>query len=1002
MTIDSQHGRRVFVLEVAGLKVRYMSHDLDLSGSNLAQNIATGIAYQNVTGLVAVGPFSGSIDPAGGIASYQGVSVTLASRGARGGATDPHVVFGRCGSRSDVAKAKLTQAIKYQTNAPIIAQVDRDLRAAISTPAIVHIGAESFRCTGVTAATLVLATRAVGGSQRQAHNITLGGTNSPEVTTEITTFRGRRCSLFAAHQYPDGGLSDFVQVVNGFIDNTPEVEEASEVSFSILPLVALASSASAAIGVTTNLLQDFHYFATTGNHLEWAWNLDGTPQRARITSIDTGVTPHVAQLDVDIAQEIGRLFDLTLPHGDAGVHPRFPLLSVIGSSRTVAPISITSNAPGTGCALAFDAAAVNLFVNDYLELRPQVEIKRIKIAEETLVQWTQALNAQLQLTLSTTQGVNGQWGRWALDGSDVVAVPNADATPFKTQMLMWSAREKVEPLRGRYWTAAAPYPALDDYLRLNYPIQLTEQATLDIGRAGASNRNGPQVLLESTLGRTGRTRSSRIPLGGVALAWYQIVEPVILVEGTIGLPSAPDGNDYDVEVKYFNRVAGEMQKQWFKATHETTASFQGDAVGVYIHLSRDVYLNGNNSFGDWPGHERCLISRGARYDQIRPGELLLRLLESGGGFEVNGDYDLFPIGLGIASSEIDEASFIAYDSTALFSLSGDISSEGADIEEQISGVLKMMGCALIMHRDQTTGSSLLRLQPLGAENRRFLDATITEADWIADPPPRWSTFEDIVTQVVYQFEWDEIEGKYRASRTFTNQEAVNRYGGELKKIDISVRGLQLADIGDGAGDSFGFFLPTSARLFNLFSNPAREWTGSIGTGASMFLDVGSYVGVTSKHLKAYEDSFGVTDGIGFVKALHQDLMGEGCQLEMIALGLEPVAWNASALVTATPDASSVTIASAQFSEDDASFFQAGDVVDYLPEADEDSALAGLIIASVVGQTITFTTNHGISAAGGTLEPTTYADASTTHKADAYLASNDALPVLASDQAQNYA
>jgi len=1000
--ISSQHGRRVFVLQVAGLPIRYMSHDLDLSGSNLDQNIATGIAYQNVTGLVSVGSFSGSVDPAGGIASYQGVSVTLASRGARGASTDPHVIFGRCGSRSSVTKAKLTQSIKYETNTPIIARVDRNLTGQITTPAIVHIGAESFRCYGVTSTTLLLGARAVGGSQRQAHAITLGGTNSPEVSTEITTFRGRRCSLFVAHQYPDGGLSDFVQVVNGFIDNTPQVEEASEVSFSILPLVALASSASAAIGVTTNLLQDFHYFATTGNHLEWAWQLVGTSRQARITSIDTGVTPHVAELDVDIAQELNRLFDLTLPHGSAGVHPRFPLLSIVGGARTVAPISITSNAPNPGCSIEFDAAAVNLFVNDYLEIRPQVEIKRVKIAEETLVQWTQAVNSQLQLTSSTTQGVDGQWGRWALDGSDVVAVQNADPTPFRTQMLMWSAREKVEPLNGRYWTAAAGYPALDDYLRLNYPIQLTEQATLDIGRAGATNRNGTQVLLESTLGRTGRTRASRIPLGGVALAWYQVVEPVILVEGTIGLPSAPDGNDYDVEVKYFNRVAGEMQKQWFKATHETTASFAGDAVGVYIHLSRDVYLNDNNSFGDWQGQERCLISRGARYDQIRPGELLLRLLESGGGFEVNGDHDLFPIGLGIPSSEIDEASFIAYDSTALFNLSGDLSSEGTDIEEQISGVLKMMGCALIMHRDETTGSSLLRLQPLGAENRRFLDATITEADWIADPPPRWSTFEDIVTQVVYQFEWDEVEGKYRASRTFTNQEAVNRYGGELKKIDISVRGLRLADIGEGAGDSFGFFLPTSARLFNLFSNPAREWVGSIGTGASMFLDVGSYVGVTSKHLKGYEDSFGVTNGIGFVKAIHQDLMGEGCQLEMISLGVGPVCWNASALVTATPTSSSVTIASAQFSEDDASYFAAGDVVDYLPEGNEDSALTGLTILSVVGQTITFTTNHGISASGGTLEPTTYASASATHKADAFMASNDALPVLGSDSAQEYA
>jgi hypothetical protein len=115
-----------------------------------------------------------------------------------------------------------------------------------------------------------------------------------------------------------------------------------------------------------------------------------------------------------------------------------------------------------------------------------------------------------------------------------------------------------------------------------------------------------------------------------------------------------------------------------------------------------------------------------------------------------------------------------------------------------------------------------------------------------------------------------------------------------------------------------------------------------------------------------------------------------------------VTWNASALVTTVNSTTSVTVAAGQFSDDDASYFKAGDVVDYLPLANEDGALTGLIIASVVGQLITFTSVHSISTTGGTLEPTSYSSASSTHKADAYLASNDALPVLGSDRAQDYA
>ena len=115
MIISSDNGRRVFVLQVAGLRYRYMSHELNLSGSNLDANITTGIAYQNVTGLVSVGALSGSIDPAGGVASYQGVSITLASRGARGAVSDPHVVFGRCGARSEVIKASSRRALTTPT-----------------------------------------------------------------------------------------------------------------------------------------------------------------------------------------------------------------------------------------------------------------------------------------------------------------------------------------------------------------------------------------------------------------------------------------------------------------------------------------------------------------------------------------------------------------------------------------------------------------------------------------------------------------------------------------------------------------------------------------------------------------------------------------------------------------------------------------------------------------------------------------------------------------------
>ena len=109
------------------------------------------------------------------------------------------------------------------------------------------------------------------------------------------------------------------------------------------------------------------------------------------------------------------------------------------------------------------------------------------------------------------------------------------------------------------------------------------------------------------------------------------------------------------------------------------------------------------------------------------------------------------------------------------------------------------------------------------------------------------------------------------------------------------------------GDVTGAFLPVMARLWRLLSNPIRSWKGSIGTGQSMLLDVGSYVSVSSPLLKGYGDEWGVSGEVGMVRAIRQDLMREGAELELISIGAKPVRWNASATVSAIVDATSVGV-----------------------------------------------------------------------------------------------
>jgi len=124
-------------------------------------------------------------------------------------------------------------------------------------------------------------------------------------------------------------------------------------------------------------------------------------------------------------------------------------------------------------------------------------------------------------------------------------------------------------------------------------------------------------------------------------------------------------------------------------------------------------------------------------------------------------------------------------------------------------------------------------------------------------------------------------------------------------------------------------------------------------------------------------------------------MGEGAEVELIHSGLKSTGWNAAADVTSTLTSTSVLISTNNYTSTDifgdtvrdGQFFQAGDVVDYLPRGDEDNAITGLVILSVTGtfyNTVTFTTAHGITATGGTIEPTAYGSASTNHKQYAYI------------------
>ena len=111
----------------------------------------------------------------------------------------------------------------------------------------------------------------------------------------------------------------------------------------------------------------------------------------------------------------------------------------------------------------------------------------------------------------------------------------------------------------------------------------------------------------------------------------------------------------------------------------------------------------------------------------------------------------------------------------------DLRSEGEDFRSVLTPLLQAMGAVLVMRRNENARCKIA-LQPIGLDQAASSALTINSSDWLTDDPPKWSTYEDIVTQIEINFDYDVNEQKLRTKRVFNNQEAINRYNNEPRVL----------------------------------------------------------------------------------------------------------------------------------------------------------------------------------------------------------------------------
>lgn len=867
--LNDDQGYRVFGLEIQGLMTRfYMGHNPFVSSSLF------DLSYTDLDCIQSITPYQASIEPSGGVATYQPISISLSMDRMRGSSVDPHVIFGRLSRSKSIWNGQLVANVLRSDDTPDLIV---DSNPSVSYPHLLHIGSESFYCTSQSeSGGIYTITTSHRLGFRQQHQIYLGGTDTPIVSSELVSWRGRQAKIYACSVDQNGNIWDNQIIFQGIIESSPTIEGLNSVTISILPMTAMLDNKVSSGTQKTRLAQGVHYYGDIRNQL--------SPLIFQLPEFQAyGFFPLILGSGLKTHDEIISLFN-EYGGSEQGANSRkFSILKRGGKYL------IRINGFDSDDSLVFSDSS------DLL----------IQISNETY-----AFDVPLPYVALDPQAVS--FGISFL-GSVAPALELPDNRSYQVDLgLKFTAT--------RFFGANSAYPVLYD-------------------------------------------------IRGFALGWRDRDEPYILVQDSLGLPTEADGNLYAIQIKIGEDVVNAL------ATHEE------DLGGAYL-LHLDMTISENRRlppFGDWLGEGSPIeISKGMIITRRPAGEVILQLLESGGGGAINGAYDLQLTGCNLDSSIIDEQSFLRLNSASgitdwMFSLPAD----ELTLREILDPMLKTMGACIVMNRDSFNPK--IKLILLGHETDEG-QLSLSDTDFLASKPPYWSNFEDIITQ--FKFNYD-MHQENPTSRIVNNYDAINRLAGETKSMELNLYGITSDILGGTTASNFlESFLPTYARLFRLYGQAVRMWHLSIGTGKGLALDVGGYLKITSRFLKGYSDAYGITDEIAMIQEISIDLMGEGTDLKLVHLGDSSPSWNASAKILNIVNTTTIEIEPDFYSDADIDYFKVGDVIDYFMQGSEATILTKTI-ASINANQIAFTSTHGFSA-GGIIQPTTYLNALSHHTKRAYI------------------
>lgn len=1005
--LQHKHQRRAWVLEVAGLEYRYTSHPGITAGSPggldaYVEDTASGLAFTDVLAITDLSNAGAEIDVSGGVAEYDPITITLATQGHRAEAGDPGTIFGRVGPRAGGAVTQLTD-----TAGQVDTRLEVTSSAGFSVPGLYHLGGESLWVTNIHDATHIDVTRGAGRTVPQVHTSNTDTGDVPVLYDRIVHWRTRRARLLCCGLDERGQrVTDFVEVMRGFIDETPRIS-GNAVSVVLAPLTALLDVPLAAPQKPTRLVNGFHFFsppyACTLVHGQ-----EVVVPSLRLDGAAVAGPPREWPCEDPGLDAWESTFD---PNGLGTAYPGHPRIGFVDGDGTQPEDWIGGTAPsggGTGIegdGLSATAAAGDEYPGDFgVVAREAISVNILDPDDAAAgLAWpaaaVDAINSATGWTPGAHTGLSGAWFDVALtlgraDGPGLSIRSNIDGADgrrtlahlnfFEPAVRGWLVSDLVDPTAHEDWRTgeARPVPVPPDVLWFG----------VDFG--GPSTDRDPEFGRRIRLDTTG-SPLTWAPIGGVADGFHQQGEPFVLVEDDIPLPA---GAEIRMRVDYHDPWADEERSASFRVTASNSVTVGGSVVGYRLTI-HEADRWSVPSFGDWPGYPRARLTPVLQFDDTSPGELLLTILESagGGGGET---YDLQAFGVGLTSDDVDEGSFFAIAPPQGQEAWTFRAEEGASARDIIDPILKAWGCGLAMRRD-ATGACKLRLVPMGYEVAANALANLDNDDLALRPT--WATDERIVNRFVFNLDWDLARDEHRRTVQVNDTASQNAYR-ETEAEEYDLRGLRLLDGAGAGGDANQLLRPVYGRFKALLGHPRRTWEVRVGNGPGLFAELGAVYTITSDFLRGYGDTIGVTAAAGRVTRVDLGTKTEPTTILLTHYGANATGWNASAKVKTVVSTTVVEVEQNEYSattdpatgaeQRDVDGFAAGEAVLGGSPADSDAA-ASLTISTVTRSTnrITFTGAHGLSV-GDVIWPPAYGSASDAHKALAYLAGTDGLIVAA--------